>query len=94
MPSTVDEKQCGDNIILTLKQPYAAFKQLLNRRCAMVFQRCFSVEHQLGTNVVQRWESSNPNISIFNAGPMFFQRQSTTLKQRWSTVNVLSGSNV
>lgn len=54
MPSTVDEKQCGDNIILTLKQPYAAFKQLLNRRCAMVFQRCFSVEHQLGTNVVQR----------------------------------------
>ena len=54
-------------------------------------QRCFNVVHRRCINVVQCWKSDVGFCFIFNVGSTLFQRRSTTLKQRWSDVEMLAG---
>ena len=56
-----------------------------------LYQRCFNGGHQRSVNVVQRWKSDVGFCFIFNVGSTLFQRWSTTLKQRWSNVEMLAG---
>ena len=42
-------------------------------------------------HVVQRWKSEVRFCFIFNVGSKLFQRWSTTLKQRWSDLEMLDG---
>ena len=57
-------------------------------------RRCFNVGHWRCINVVQRWKSDVGFCFIFNAGSSLFQRSSTTLKQRWSDVEMLAGKDL
>ena len=56
-----------------------------------LYQRCFNVVSTSGINVVQRWKSDVGFCFIFNVGSTLFQRWSTTLKQRWSNVEMWLG---
>ena len=76
-----------NNIISTLNQRYTT----LFRRCSTLFRRCFNFGHWRCINVVERWKSDIGFSFIFNVGSMLFQRSSTTLKQRWSDVEMLAG---
>ena len=56
-----------------------------------VFRRCFNVGHGRCINIVQRWKSDFGFCFIFNVGSTLFQLWSTTMKQRWSDVEILAG---
>ena len=62
-----------------------------NNVVSTLFRRCFNVGQWRCFNVVQRWKSDVGFCFIFNVGPTLFQRWSTTLKQRWSDVEMLAG---
>ena len=61
------------------------------RRSVTLFRSSFNVRHSRCINVVQSWKSDVEFCFIFNVGSMLFQRWSTTLKQRWSEVEMLTG---
>ena len=65
----------------------------LHQRWETLFQRCVTLFQRPGRciNVVQRWKTDVGFCFIFNVGSMLFQRWSTTLKQRWSNVEMLAG---
>ena len=56
-----------------------------------LFRRCFNVGVRRCINVVQRWKTDVGFCFIFNVESTLFQRWSTTLKQRWSDVEMLAG---
>ena len=57
-----------------------------------VAQRSYNVSARCWNNiVVQSWKSDVWFCFIFNARSILFQRWSTTLKQRWSGVEMLAG---
>ena len=56
------------------------------------YQRCFNVRDRFCINVVQSWKSEVGFCFIFNLGSTLFQRWFTTLKQRWSDVEMLAGN--
>ena len=68
----------------------------LKQRCINVlptfFRRCFNVSHWRCINVVQRWKSDVEFCFISNVGSTLFQRWSTSLKQHWSNVEMLTGN--
>ena len=64
---------------------------MLFRRCVTLFPRCFNVRHWRCINVVQRWKYDVGFCFILNVRSTLFQRWSTTLKQRWSDVEILAG---
>ena len=66
-------------------------KQRLDKVISTLFQCCFNVGHWRCINFVQRWKSDVGFCFIFNVGSTLFQRWSTTLKQRWSDVEILAG---
>ena len=86
--STIITSLIGINIGLT--NVYQSCSTLF-RRCVTLFWRCFNVKHWRCINVVQRWKSDVGFCFIFNVGSTLFQRSSTTLKQRWSDVEILAG---
>ena len=65
-----------------------------NKVVIKLYQRCFNVVSTSHTDVVSTLcNTENPTFwlcFIFNFGSTLFQRWSTTLKQRWSDVEVLA----
>ena len=74
------------NVVSTLYQRCVT----LFRRCVTLFRHCFNVGHWRCINIVQRWKSDVGFCFIFNVGSTLFQLWSTTLKQRWSDVEMLA----
>ena len=80
-----------NNVNITLYQRCTTFFLTLFQRCATSFRRCI--------NVVQRWKTVVRSCFICNVRSTLFQwwytalkqRGSTTLKQRWSDVEMLDG---
>ena len=66
-------------------------KQRQDKVVSTLFQRCFNVGHRRCINIVQRWKSDVGFCFIFNVESTSFQRWSTTLKQRWTDVEMLAG---
>ena len=94
--STIITSQSGFNIALTnvnarLKQCCINIVPVLFRRWVKLSWRCFNVEHWRCINVLQRWKSDVRFCFIFNVGSMLLQRWTTTLKQRWSDVEIFAG---
>ena len=69
----------------------AKLEQSWDKVVSTLFQHCFNVADRRCINVVQRWKSDVGFCFIFNVGSRLFQRWSTTLKQRWSDVEMLAG---
>ena len=63
----------------------------LIRRCATLFRCYFNVRNWRCINAVQHLKHDVGFCLIFNVEPTLFQRWSTTLKQRWSDVEILAG---
>ena len=68
-------------------------KQRRNKVVSTLFQRCFNLGHRHCINVVQRWKSDVGFCFIFNVGSTLLQPWSTTLKQRWSDIEILAGNS-
>ena len=66
-------------------------KQRRDKVVSTLFQRCFNVGHRHCIKVVQRWKSDVGFCFIVNIRSTLFQRWSTTLKQRWSNVEMWLG---
>ena len=79
------------NFEATLKQRWDCAVSTLFLCCATLFRLCFNVGHWRCMNFVQRWKSDDGICFIFNVRSTLLQRWYTTLKLRWSNVEMLAG---
>ena len=67
------------------------------QRCVNVVQRSFDVVSTSGSDIVSSLsnvEKPTSDFVLFHVGSTLFQRWFTTLKQRWSGVEMLAGLHV